>query len=168
MALGLLAFALGLLATPSLRQALFGGDQWSLTVEGGLGSVDPNYVSFVVDPASLEVVPKYPRYPYPVDFPSPALKALVKELAPALFVITGGNSNCISYADGFDPGSSPKSSADNYLSSYCEGKTYYGNLSSRCPRRRSPSSSWRGSRTASAGAKTRRDHISKQDYLVYD
>ena len=126
------SFALGLLAavTPSTRQAPVGlaGDRWSLTVEGGLGSVDPNYVSFVVDPASLEVVPKYPRYPYPVDFTSPALKALVKELAPALFVITGGNSNCISYADGFDPGSSPKSSADNYLSTYCEGKTYYGNL----------------------------------------
>ena len=33
LALGLLAFALGLLATPSLRQALFGGDQWSLTVD---------------------------------------------------------------------------------------------------------------------------------------
>ena len=126
------SFALGLLAavTPSTRQAPVGlaGDRWSLTVEGGLGSVDPNYVSFVVDPASLEVVKKYPSYPYPVDFTSPALKALVKELAPALFVITGGNSNCISYADGFDPGSSPKSSADNYLSTYCEGKTYYGNL----------------------------------------
>ena len=126
------SFALGLLAavTPSTRQAPVGlaGDRWSLTVEGGLGSVDPNYVSFVVDPASLEIIPKYPRYPYPVDFTSPALKALVKELAPALFVITGGNSNCISYADGFDPGSSPKSSADNYLSTYCEGKTYYGNL----------------------------------------
>jgi len=82
LALGLLAFALGLLATPSLRQALFGGDQWSLTVEGGLGSkrefplhsVDPNYVSFVVDPASLEIIPEYPSYPYPVDFTSPALK----------------------------------------------------------------------------------------------
>ena len=59
------SFALGLLAavTPSTRQAPVGlaGDRWSLTVEGGLGSVDPNYVSFVVDPASLEVVPKYPR-----------------------------------------------------------------------------------------------------------
>ena len=54
------SFALGLFVavTPSMRQALF-GDQWSLTVEGGLGnnrefplhSVDPNYVSFVVDPA---------------------------------------------------------------------------------------------------------------------
>mmetsp|Transcript_5418 Transcript_5418/g.16140 ORF Transcript_5418/g.16140 Transcript_5418/m.16140 type:complete len:155 (-) Transcript_5418:145-609(-) len=63
----LVSFALGLLAavTPSMRQALFGGDQWSLTVAGGLGSkrefplhsVDPNYVSFVVDPASLEVIP---------------------------------------------------------------------------------------------------------------
>ena len=76
--------------TPSTRQAPVGlaGDRWSLTVEGGLGSVDPNYVSFVVDPASLEILPKYPRYPYPVDFTSPALKALVKELALALFVIT--------------------------------------------------------------------------------
>ena len=38
LALGLIAFALGLLATPSLRQALVGltGDQWSLTVAGGL------------------------------------------------------------------------------------------------------------------------------------
>ena len=34
------SFALGLLVavTPSMRQALFGGDQWSLTVEGGLGN----------------------------------------------------------------------------------------------------------------------------------
>ena len=131
------SFALGLAATTAtLPTGWLISQEWSLTVEGGLGnnrefplhSVDPNYVSFVVDPASLEVVKKYPSYPYPVDFTSPALKALVKELAPALFVITGGNSNCISYADGFDPGSSPKSSADNYLSTYCEGKTYYGNL----------------------------------------
>ena len=41
LALGLLAFALGLLATPSMRQALVGltGDQWSLTVEGGLVTI---------------------------------------------------------------------------------------------------------------------------------
>ena len=105
LAVAAVAFALGLAVTPSIRQALVGltGDQWSLTVEGGLGnnrefplhSVDPNYVSFVVDPASLEIIPKYPSYPYPVDFTSPALKALTKELAPALFVITGGLSNCI-------------------------------------------------------------------------
>ena len=34
------SFALGLLVavTPSMRQALFGGDQWSLTVKSGLWS----------------------------------------------------------------------------------------------------------------------------------
>jgi len=61
LAVAAVAFALGL-TVPSMRQALVGlitGDQWSVTVEGGLGnnrefplhSVDPNYVSFVVDPA---------------------------------------------------------------------------------------------------------------------
>ena len=64
--------------TPSTRQAPVGlaGDRWSLTVEGGLGSVDPNYVSFVVDPASLMIHGEVEYYPYPVDFTSSALKAL--------------------------------------------------------------------------------------------
>ena len=137
LAVAAIAFALGL-TVPSMRQALVGlitGDQWSVTVEGGLGnnrefplhSVDPNYVSFVVDPASLRIDPPgvygsksdKSGYPYPVDFTSPALKALVKELAPALFVMTGGLSNCISYDSSFDPGSSPKSTALEDGSEYC-------------------------------------------------
>ena len=92
---------------------------------GRPGSVDPNYVSFVVDPASSRSS-RRPTIPALHDFTSPALKALVKELAPALFVIAGGNSNCIRM-----PTAStclPPKSADNYLSTYCEGKTYYGNL----------------------------------------
>ena len=105
LAVAAVAFALGLAATTAMRftPALI-SQEWSLTVEGGLGSkrefplhsVDPNYVSFVVDPASLEIDPPgvygslsdKSGYPYPVDFTSPALKALTKELAPALFVIT--------------------------------------------------------------------------------
>ena len=115
LAVAAIAFALGL-TVPSMRQALVGlitGDQWSVTVEGGLGnnrefplhSVDPNYVSFVVDPASLMIDPPgvYESYPYPVDFTSPLIKTFAKALAPALFVITGGNSNCISYDSSFDP-----------------------------------------------------------------
>ena len=77
------SFALGLAATTAtLPTGWLISQEWSLTVEGGLGnnrefplhSVDPNYVSFVVDPASLEIIPEYPSYPYPVDFTSPALK----------------------------------------------------------------------------------------------
>ena len=78
------SFALGLAATTaSLPTGWLISQGWSVTVEGGLGnkrefplhSVDPNYVSFVVDPASLMIHGEVEYYPYPVDFTSPALSA---------------------------------------------------------------------------------------------
>ena len=47
------------------------------------------------------IIDELSALPYPLDFTSTPLKALAKALSPALFVMTGGNSNCISY-DGFD------------------------------------------------------------------
>jgi hypothetical protein len=46
-------------------------------------------------PSLLKINPPgtYKKYPYPIDFTSTPLHALAKALSPALFVMTGGNSN---------------------------------------------------------------------------
>jgi hypothetical protein len=95
-----------------------------------LSSVDERYVSFVVDPASLKINPPgtYKKYPYPIDFTSTPLHALAKALSLALFVMTGGNSNCISYDGDFGEVSSSSSSHTDYMSSYCKDSEYYGDL----------------------------------------
>ena len=95
-------------------------------------TVHPNYVSYVIDPASLRIDPPgvYPSYPYPADFESLALRSFARALSPAYFVINGGNNNCITY-DGFGDDERADNANDgdiHYMSKYCKKKQYYGAL----------------------------------------
>jgi len=68
---------------------------------------------------------------------SPLLRSFAAALAPSFFVITGGNSNCITY-DTFGADLAPERQRDSrtevaprkpqYMSDYCKEKEYYGHL----------------------------------------
>ena len=95
--------------------------------------VDKAFVSFVLDPASLEINPPgvFPHYPYPVNVSSTRLRSFAKQLAPAYFIIAGGATDCITYgnfrADGAD---ACPAVADQrkFMSAYCNESAYYGCL----------------------------------------
>lgn len=132
-------------------------------------------MSYVIDPASLQIIPKYPSYPYPVNVKTPLLRTLAAALSPSFFVITGGNSNCITY-DGFGKGATNSNTTvedytnfdlaaseiteQSYMSSYCK--------STDCPcfdwRKVSSSSNNAGCRVALSGEVVSGD---KDGYAAY-
>ena len=98
--------------------------------------VDPRFISFVIDTASLKLNPgrpggDQPSYPYPLDFTSPLLAGFARALSPSYFVMNSGVNNCISYdgfAGGGDRGGGGGNRSSRYESAYCEKKGYYGSL----------------------------------------
>ena len=119
----------------TLALALLSAKGLAVHVEIGsaAGAVDPRFVSFVIDPASLMMDPPgvYSKYPYPCDMTNELLIKYAAALSPAYFHVNGGNSNCITY-DGFDIKTAqhrPATSQEpRYLSEYCRDHDYYGSM----------------------------------------
>ena len=63
----------------------------STTIQFGavVHTVDARFVSYVIDPASLEINPPgvYPSYPYPVNTSSPLLRSFAAALSPVLIIL---------------------------------------------------------------------------------
>ena len=97
----------------------------TVTVGAASHRLEPEFVSFVMDTASLPISDSpggvFPSYPYPVDLTSAKLRGFASALAPSLFVMTSGAANCISYG-GYS------SKQQNYQSEYCKEKLYSGTL----------------------------------------
>ena len=98
----------------------------TVTVGAASHRLEPEFVSFVMDTASLPISDSpggvFPSYPYPVDLTSAKLRGFASALAPSLFVMTSGAANCISY------GGYSSKKQQNYQSKYCKEKLYSGTL----------------------------------------
>ena len=99
----------------------------STTAVVDLGSVmhtvDPRFVSYVLDPGSFEIGHIFSTYPYPVNLSSTLFRRFAAALAPSLFVINGGSNNCFQYEgfEAFGP-SHLASNSTKYMSAYCKRK----------------------------------------------